>query len=203
MHFVNIFSNIEMDLNSSFTKFLSVVRNVITKHAPIMIASRSQKRKQAKPCLTKGLVISIRRKQWLYKTQFLNGNSLGKDQFKMFSNTLKKVKQLSKKMYYHNEVETNKNNPKRMWNALRTLFPDGKKQVTHKIPKLISKGTQIEETNAIPEIFNSHFLTIGTVLANQINSNPQNYLRYLSNQTQARPQNNIVGGAFRGKIFYD
>ena len=45
MHFVNIFSNIEMDLNSSFTKFLSVVRNGITKHAPIKIASRSQKAK--------------------------------------------------------------------------------------------------------------------------------------------------------------
>ena len=37
MHFVNIFSNIEMDLNSSFTKFLSVVRNVITKHAPLRL----------------------------------------------------------------------------------------------------------------------------------------------------------------------
>ena len=113
MHFVNIFSNIEMDLNSSFTKFLSVVRNVITKHAPIKIASQSQKRKQAKPRLTKGLLISIRRKQWLHKTQFFNNNCLGKDQLKMYSITLNKVKQLSKKMYYHNEVEINKNNPKK------------------------------------------------------------------------------------------
>ena len=134
MHFVNNFSSIKMDLNFSFTKFLSVVRNVITKHAPIKIASRSQKRKQAKPWLTKGLLISIRRKQWLYKTQFLNGNSLGKDQFKMYSNTLNKIKQFSKKMYYHNEVGTNKNNPKRMWNVLCTLLPNGKKQVTHEIP---------------------------------------------------------------------
>ena len=185
MHFVNIFSNIEMDLNSSFTKFLSVVRNVITKHAPIKIASRSQKQKQAKPWLTKGLLISIRRKQWLYKTQFLNGNSLGKDHFKMYSNTLNKLKQFSKKMYFHNEVETNKNNPKRMWNVLRTLLPNGKKQVSHEIPKLIYKGTQIEETNEIPEIFNSHFSIIGTLLANQINSNSQNYLRYLSNRTSS------------------
>ena len=101
----------------------------------------------------------------------------------MYSNTLNKLKQLSKKMYYHNEVETNKNNPKRMWNVLRTLLPNGKKQVTHEISKLIYKGTQIEETNEIPEIFNSHFSTIGTLLANQINSNSQNYLRYLSNRT--------------------
>ena len=113
MHFVNIFSNIEMDLNSSFTKFLSVVRNVITKHAPTKIASQSQKRKQANPRLTKDLLISILRKQWLHKTQFLNGNSLGKNQLKMYSITLNKVKQLSKQMYYRNEVETNKNNPKK------------------------------------------------------------------------------------------
>ena len=72
-----------------------------------------------------------------------------------------------------------------MWNVLRTLLPNGKKQVTHEIPKLIYKGTQIEETNEIPEIFNSHFSTIGTLLANQINSNPQNYLRYLSNRTSS------------------
>ena len=45
----------------------------------------------------------------------------------MYSNTLNNVKQLSKKMYYHNEVETNKNNPKRMWNVLHTLLPNGKK----------------------------------------------------------------------------
>ena len=107
--------------------------------------------------LTKGLLVSIRRKQWLYKTQILNGNFLEKDQFKMYSNTLNKIKQLSKKMYYHNEVETNKNNPKRMWNVLRTVLPNGKKQVTHEIPKLIYKGTQIEETNKIPEIFDSLF----------------------------------------------
>ena len=43
MHFVYIFSNIEMDLNSSFTKFFSVLRNAITKHASIKIASRPQK----------------------------------------------------------------------------------------------------------------------------------------------------------------
>ena len=103
-----------------------------------------------KPWLTKGLLISIRRKQWLYKTQFLNGNSLGKDQFKMYSNMLNKLKQLSKKMYYHNEVETNKNNPKRMWNVLRTLLPNGKKQVTHEIPKLIYKGTQIDPLHTKP-----------------------------------------------------
>ena len=82
-------------------------------------------------------------------------------------------------MYYHNEVETNNNNPKRMCNVLCALLPDGKKKVTHEIPKPIYKGTHIEETNEIPEIFNSHFSTIGTLFANQINSNPQNYLRYI------------------------
>ena len=47
------------------------------------------------------------------------------------------------------------------------------------------KGTQIKETNKIPKIFNSHFSTIDTLLANQINSNPQNYLKYLSNRTSS------------------
>ena len=103
----------------------------------------------------------------------------------MYSNTLDKVEQLSKKVYYHNEFEINKNNLKMMRNVFRTLLPNGKKQVIHEIPKLIYNGTQIQEINKIPEIFNSHFSTIGTHLANQINSNPNNYLRYLSNRTSS------------------
>ena len=95
------------------------------------------------------------------------------------------MEQLSKKKYYHNEFEINKNNLKMMRNVLRTLLPNGEKQVIHEIPKLIYNGKQIQEINKIPEIFNSHFSTIGTHLANQINSNPYNYLRYLSNRTSS------------------
>ena len=82
-------------------------------------------------------------------------------------------------MYYHNEFETNKNNPKTVWNVLPTLLPNDKKQVMREIPKLIYNETQIKETNKIPEIFNLHFLTIGIHLANRINSNPKHYLKYL------------------------
>ena len=82
-----------------------------------------------------------------------------------------------------------------MWNVLRTLLPNGKKQVTHEIPNLMYKGTQIVETNEIPDIFNSHFSTIGTLLANQINSNPQNYLRYLFNRTSSSMMLDPSGGS--------
>jgi len=57
----------------TFDKFISTVSRIILKHAPIKCFSRPQKRRQSKPWLTKGILTSIRHKQWLYKNMFLNG----------------------------------------------------------------------------------------------------------------------------------
>ena len=85
--------------NDHFTQVISAISAVIDKHAPLQKASRRQKRIQRNPWLSKGILTSIKQKQTLYRTHFLNGDALSINFFKTYSNKLTRVKSLSKKMY--------------------------------------------------------------------------------------------------------
>ena len=80
-----------------FTQLISAISAVIDQHAPLQKASRRQKRIQRNPWLTKGILTSIKQKQKLYRTHFLNGDALSVNFFKTYSNKLTRVKTLSKK----------------------------------------------------------------------------------------------------------
>jgi len=84
-------------LDQNFTKLVECISEVIEKHAPLQRASRKQKRIQQNPWLTKGLLISIKNKQKLHKTLFLNGNDFERSLYKKYANKLTRVKNLSKK----------------------------------------------------------------------------------------------------------
>ena len=59
--------------------------------------SRKQNRIQQKPCRIKGLLVSIKKKQKLYQSYFLNENVYEKSFYKFYANKLTRVKNLSKK----------------------------------------------------------------------------------------------------------
>ena len=85
-------------LDEHFNELLSAISYVIDKHAPVQTATRKQTKKlQKKTWPTKGLLISIKTKQSLYKSYFLNGNDFEKNHYKKHANKLTMVKNLSKK----------------------------------------------------------------------------------------------------------
>ena len=92
-HFAPFLNDITADnYNFIFSKFLQIVRSAIDFYAPLRQASRRQKRIQSKPWLTKGLLVSIKHKQKLYRSHFMS-HDLEKQQFyKQYSNKLNKIK---------------------------------------------------------------------------------------------------------------
>ena len=100
-HFVPFLNDITADnCNFLFSKFLQIVRSAIDFYAPLRQASRRQKRIQSKPLLTKGLLVSIKRKQKLYRSHFMS-HDLEKQQFYIqYSNKLNKIKYKAKKFFY-------------------------------------------------------------------------------------------------------
>ena len=111
MFVASSFSHNALELNNEFIKFTSMVRNVISRHALIKSFTRSQS--ENNPNLG-NLFISIRQKQWLYKTQFLNGYPLG-----IALQSLSKICITRKKLTVAKETL-------KVWNILRTLLPYGK-----------------------------------------------------------------------------
>ena len=81
-----------LSLEQAFQEFVDAVKNVVDKYAPVKIASRKQNRLNKKPWITRGLVISIRKKQKLFVTHFLKGGDSQKSFYKQYANKLNKLK---------------------------------------------------------------------------------------------------------------
>ena len=108
---------------SEFEAFNNVILQIINKHAPITTVSRKQKRLMSKPWITKGLFVSIRHRQSLYK-HILKAIIL--KSFKKYSNKLTHLKSICKKRYFHKQISNNANNTNLVWKTLKFILPSVK-----------------------------------------------------------------------------
>jgi len=108
-----------------------------------------------KPWITNGILISIRVKQKLYKTHFLNGTKTQIDHYKKYANLLCKLKQISKKLHLEEEIKHACHDLRKFWSIIKTLTPE-KSQA--KAPEVIdSEGTKTYRSKEMAEKFNSFF----------------------------------------------
>ena len=103
----------ENNVNDILNDFYSLLTSTINIHAPLKKLSRKQKRLINKPWITKGLLISIKKKQKMHKTHYIKVSPIDKLCYKTYSNVLTKVKNLAKKLYYHHKLNDNSHNPKK------------------------------------------------------------------------------------------
>ena len=80
------------NLNMIFNNFINIVKTAIDNYAPLKKLSRRQRKLKLKPWITRGLLISIKHKQKLYLSHFINGNTEKKNFHKKYSNKLNKIK---------------------------------------------------------------------------------------------------------------
>ena len=76
----------------------------IDKHAPLKPCFRRQRRLLKKPWITKRILISIRKKNFMFKPYFVNGNKAQKFIFGQYSNKQTKIKAESKRNYFKVEL---------------------------------------------------------------------------------------------------
>ena len=171
------------NFNSVFTDFLNCIKTQISNHAPLQIVSRKQRRIQAKPWITKGLLISIKHKQKLYRTHYLTQN-LSKQQFyKTYSNKLSKVKRKAKISYYYDLFKENVTNPRKTWSIINELI-SRKKKSNQGLTKIYTQNRSLDNPADIANCFNQHFCDIGK---NHVNSNfcedsPSEVTRFLKSK---------------------
>ena len=72
-----------------------------------------------------------------------------------------------------------------MWNILRTLLPNSKKNLPTEIPKLILNEVEVFQNDKICDYFNKQFATIGINLANQIKTDLNKFKSFLSNRVSS------------------
>ena len=105
--------------------------------------------------MTKGLLISIKNKQKLYRNFFLNGTGFEKHFYKAYANKLTRVKNLSRKRYYTEFISKNKSNPKKMWEIINSNIST--KSVICPLTKINIKNSVTEDSSKIADWFNQIF----------------------------------------------
>ena len=65
----------------------------------------------------------------MFTPPFINGNKAQKFILRQYSNKQTKIKTASKRNYFQVELEKNKNDPCKIWNIIRLLFPFKSKQL--------------------------------------------------------------------------
>ena len=130
--------------------------------------------------MIKGLLISIKNNQKLYRNFFLKGTAFGKHFYKAYTNKLTRVKNLSKKMYYTEFISKNKSYPKKMWEMINSAIST--KSVITPLTKINIENSVIEDLTKIADCFNQFFVKIGHSIANNVNKPLHTeYTTYLRN----------------------
>ena len=99
------------DVNKSFSTFYNKLNRIVNKHAPIKTISKRKAKQLNKPWITKGLRVSIKKKNELFF-------SCDKSKYKIYRNKILTLSRLSKKLYYHDYFMTNSNDIKRTWEGI-------------------------------------------------------------------------------------
>ena len=105
-----------------------MIKSIIDFHALLKKLSRKQFKLKSKPWIIQELLISIKHKQQLCKTHFINRNSEQKKFFKKYANKVNRIKFAAKQLYYQKELENSKFNMFKTWKTVKSLLPSFRKK---------------------------------------------------------------------------
>ena len=101
---------------------INIIQKVIYHHAPLVKLSRKQLRLYNKPWITRGILVSIKKKQRLYQSHFLHGTPDTISFFKQYANKLKRVNHMSNAIHYKNKFDEIKHIPKEIWKTVNSVL---------------------------------------------------------------------------------
>ena len=167
------------DTNACFSVFYNKLDRVVNKYNPLKIVSKRKAKQLSKPWISRGIRISIRKKNERYYSGHMAKN-------KLYRNKILTLSRRSKKLYYHTFLETNMSNIKNTWKGINLLI-NGKTRGDNAITALKRPGNGGLSHNAdeIPNIMNSFFSSLGPNLAVRIPQAQKHFSSFLPKQKNA------------------
>ena len=153
---------------------------LIDKYMPKTKLSRREKKFNEKPWITKGLKISIAKKNELYKQSKLDPLKI--TEYKTYSNLLIKLKTKAHDDFDKKRISDHGHNKRKVWQIINERINRKKRQRTS-IKCIRNKNDQLlREPLDVANCINDHFSSIGKSMANEFTSdtpevkNPLDYI---------------------------
>ena len=145
--------------------------------------TRKEKRLSEKPWITKGILVSIKMKNKLFRACFKSNNADKKPFYKKYRNKLSHIKYHAKRNYYENLVKSNNRNPSQKWSAIKEIIECKKSSKKSKLPSALLIENQMINTDShvfLDKLW-EYFANIGTNLANNIPQTNNNSFKIFTN----------------------
>ena len=150
------------DAEQSYEIFYNKLYHAYNSSFPLKRISR--KKHKNKKWITKGLQISIRQKNRLYKKCVHKPNDINKAAYANYKNKLTALIRQSQKEYYRNLLISDQNAQCHIWNVYKEILANGKSKHKSNISRLVHKNKEYKNNLDIAEAFNDYFVNIGSLL---------------------------------------
>ena len=155
------------NVDDCYDSFWDEFKSLFDIYLPLTTKKFSKNVHKISDFMTGGLLISRKNKLALHKIAALNPSQANLEKYKRYRNLFNSLVRASKKLHYANELSINKNNPKKLWDSLKTLTT-GNTNCTS-INQIESKGKITNDKLEIAEEFNQFFTEAGKKIANSVN----------------------------------
>ncbi|CAG9135797.1 unnamed protein product [Plutella xylostella] len=147
------------DVNEAANKFTFLIKECIDKNTKLISVSRSMF--NYKPWITPGLIrCMIQRDRLHLKSRKSPNDATARLIYTRYRNFCKEILRKVKAQYEKNLLNESKEHPKKLWSAIKSIC-EIKSPRNHASELISAQGSEINSIN-------SHFATIGSVLADKI-----------------------------------
>ena len=162
--------------DEAYSRFISILTNLYNDSFPINTRTFTNKKNQ--PWINRELKRLINKKNRLYKEFMRRPTVFNEINYRVIKKHASKQIRQAKKNYYHNLLETNKNNLRKTWKIIKEVM--GAECPTSVVGSVSVDGSLVSEQTAVADHLNEFFSNIGTKLASQIPASNISPLRYMT-----------------------
>lgn len=126
-----------------------------------------------KKWITRGLLISIKEKNKLYRILRTDPNNVEvKNKYNNYKNKLRKLTASAKKLFFQNEIDRSKNKTKALWSCVNEACNKNSSRTV--VEKIQINNEEVSDKQKIANAFNNYYSEIGQKLADGIKA-PSDY----------------------------
>ena len=142
------FKSTNTSVNNDVYSLTSIFKSTLDKHAPLTPMSRREKKLSDKPWITKGILISIKTKNKLFRHYFKSNDVDKKAFYRKYFNKLTRIKYHAKRNYYENLIKTNNQNSSQIWSIIKEIIECKKNSTKNKLPTAFLIANQMVNTDS-------------------------------------------------------
>ena len=168
----------EKSPQKAFDNFFEIINTSRDICFPEIKIKQTQKKFRHSPWMSKGLIVSQKRKSKLFSNKMRKPTQINKDKFHIYNNIYNKLRRAAKKQYYDQQFNKFTSNSKKTWSVIREII--GSQKNKDQLPDFFrSNGEVINDYLEIASGFNNFFSQIGPNLASEIGDSESSYESFL------------------------